>query len=194
MDIDRLLEDVVSKNREFDISGNDYYKSYFEFIKFFSETPVITHHNLTIGINFVYGWMPTILTIHGDDLSDQIVILNNLKNKNIIPDSDAMEMLKSAFNNSIVGTSKLMHFVRPDLMPIWDSKVSAQVRKIIPMTKQVNSVNNYIKYVALCNDIIDHYLFSKAKIEIEKVVKYSITNMRAVEQLLFYNINNINDR
>jgi hypothetical protein len=27
-------------------------------------------------------------------------------------------------NNSVVGTSKLLHFVRPDLFPIWDSRIA----------------------------------------------------------------------
>ncbi len=29
-----------------------------------------------------------------------------------------------ALNNSVVGTSKLLHFVRPDLFPIWNSRIA----------------------------------------------------------------------
>lgn len=29
-----------------------------------------------------------------------------------------------SLNNSVVGTSKLLHFFRPDLFPIWDSRIA----------------------------------------------------------------------
>ena len=42
--------------------------SYVEFIKYFSDLKIITKHNVIIGINFTYGWMPTIFDFRSNDL------------------------------------------------------------------------------------------------------------------------------
>lgn len=79
----------------------------------------------------VYGWMPTILKKFEkiDVLSSFILQVKPL------PLAEATEAIRDevtnnggqalqALNNSVVGTSKLLHFVRPDLFPIWDSRIA----------------------------------------------------------------------
>ena len=60
----------------------------------------------------VYAWMPTILNKWDfDDIGLGAI------QAGILPD-------KPFLNNSWVGTSKFMHFVAPDVWPIWDSRVA----------------------------------------------------------------------
>jgi len=79
----------------------------------------------------VYGWMPTILKRFENlvQLSQFIVEVRGLPLNNAVPlirdaaQSNRGGVLRS-LNNSVVGTSKLLHFFRPDLFPIWDSRIA----------------------------------------------------------------------
>jgi hypothetical protein len=74
--IDKFFKD--SKN--FEVNDQTYYVSYPVFLKYFSDIKDdITKHNLIIGINFTYGWMPTIFDFRSDNFDEAIKILNNAK-------------------------------------------------------------------------------------------------------------------
>src|SRR5258708_7520084 len=53
-------------------------------------------------------------------------------------------------NNSVVGTSKFLHFVAPEVFPIWDSRIAAVFG--FRHGYQINNALNYTKY---CNTIPD---------------------------------------
>lgn len=78
----------------------------------------------------VYGWMPTILKRSElGGLSDFISSAKKLsKTKAIASISNLLGSRNSAvmhcINNSVVGTSKLLHFSLPNVFPIWDSKIA----------------------------------------------------------------------
>ena len=52
---------------------------------------------LIIGINFTYGWMPTILDFRSKNFEEALEILNKAKNC-IIPSVENLEILKGLFN------------------------------------------------------------------------------------------------
>ena len=67
--------------------GSSYIRSYKEFLKYFTDLESIDIHNFIIGAHFVYGWMPTILTLRGEDkniFQDVVYILNEAKKRNYI--------------------------------------------------------------------------------------------------------------
>jgi hypothetical protein len=79
----------------------------------------------------VYGWMPTILKRTRNLLSMSSFVLE-VKG---LPFVDARPIVERtailgrdsvffSLNNSVVGTSKLLHFLLPDLFPIWDSRIA----------------------------------------------------------------------
>ena len=91
--------------------------SYPEFLKYFHDIEKITKHHLVVGINFTYGWMPTIFDFRSDEFDKSIEILNKTKS-GFIPTESKLDTLKHLFNNSLVGTSKLLHFINPEKIAI----------------------------------------------------------------------------
>ena len=80
-----------------------------------------------IGRFMTYGWMPTILDELGelDDVSKEgnlVKYLNKAKHhKKERLNIREIEHIASCINNSVVGASKLLHFINPNVYAIWDS-------------------------------------------------------------------------
>jgi len=66
--------------------------------------------------------MPTSFDFRSDKFDEALEIINNAK-KGIVPSIDQLEILKGLLNNSLVGTSKHLHFINPEIFAIWDSRV-----------------------------------------------------------------------
>lgn len=71
----KFLQDCDKYEREI----QSYDISYPEFLKYFNNIKTINKHNLIIGINFTYGWMPTIFDFRSNNFDEAINILNNAK-------------------------------------------------------------------------------------------------------------------
>ena len=79
-------------------------------------------------VSFAYSWMPTIpnINIQQSKLNDDLEfweMLNHLRNGQEMDRKALLEKLVPNINNSVVGTSKVLHFIAPDYVPIFDSKV-----------------------------------------------------------------------
>lgn len=176
---------------------NSYINTYPEFIKYFEEIDIIEKHNLIIASHFVYGWMPTIITLNQENLSEVLRLLNKVKNGHIL-DQTEVQILKSCINNSLVGLSKLLHFIRPDLYAIWDSRIF----KFLTGKKSTYGISNprlYMDYLKRLKEITEHADFENVFCEIKNNFKYPISKLRAIEILLYQNsvrltLNKKNDR
>lgn len=79
----------------------------------------------------VYGWMPTMLNSisNFEQLSDFILEIKGCSFERLAPilqrklQEDSGSVFRS-LNNSVIGTSKLLHFFEPGLFPIWDSRIA----------------------------------------------------------------------
>jgi len=135
---------------------HNYHKSYRCFVNYFKRLDSITVDDFVIAANFTYGWMPTILNFKPDRDSkelkfDRVVGLLNDARKRRLSAEEVLEV-KTLVNNSIVGTSKLLHFINPEVYTIWDSRVCRFV-----MGKDgnynVENVDNFMNYLALCDSL-----------------------------------------
>ena len=100
-----------------------YYFAYREFIRYFAQLTRITVHDFIISAHFTYGWMPTIVTLRNPSAYAEVAeILNAAKVGRIISSQDLLH-LSAVVNNSLIGVSKLLHFIRPNKFAIWDSRV-----------------------------------------------------------------------
>ena len=120
------------------------------FNRIFVKTPSISPKigYLIQGMFMIYGWMPTILQLKceykkiDNYISEIFEILQHLKfckyetideflfsdlcnESSLIPKKfrNRFSFLQSFINNSIPGTSKLLHFLRPEDFPILDSNI-----------------------------------------------------------------------
>lgn len=165
-----------------------YLKSYPEFIKYFKNVAKIEYHHLIIGANFTYGWMPTILVFKNNHSERIINKLNQLRNeKYTIVENDVQE-IREFLNNSVSGTTKLIHFIQPNKYPILD-------RNIYDLLGNSSSPNakNYIDFVGNCQKIIKEPSFrgihKRISGLIHKHFKYDITTCRSLELLIFLGTN-----
>lgn len=182
--IDKFFRDGTN----FEVKRKSDYLSYPEFLKYFSNLKTITRHNLIIGINFTYGWMPTIFDFRSDNFDKAIEILNEAKNGNNL-DVDNLVLLKGLLNNSLVGTTKLLHFINPDNFAIWDSRVYRYLTNQEPYDNRIGNCNAYLDYLAFCDYLTKQKEFSSLKKNIEKQVGYPMTAFRVTELVMYSNGN-----
>jgi hypothetical protein len=181
VDIKRLLKDEntisISKDRSDFIS-------YPEFLKYFRDIKKITKHDVVIGINFTYGWMPTIFDFRSNDIDLVIDILNRAK-QGKVPSENELEILKKCFNNSLVGTSKLLHFINPDIFAIWDSRVFRYLTNKEPHQNRIDDYKSYLDYLELCKFLTSNPEYNSIHNSIIKKVGYEMTKFRTVELIMY---------
>jgi hypothetical protein len=85
-------------------------------------------------IAFAYSWMPTIPTVKFELLDNDQYILSELKSLQTGTGFNLYEIMRKmipCINNSIVGTSKVLHFIAPETIAIIDSRVARAWKKYI---------------------------------------------------------------
>jgi hypothetical protein len=147
-----------------------------------------------LGLHIVYGWMPTIPRLGGImqwDVKERqklVTTLTNAKNGRE-PTDDELKRLKAFCNNSVIGASKFLHFLRPDAFPIWDSRVAKiflnkpkaggqKVNGIEPWKDYRNELSKWLKVPAVdmkCKDLGQLACFLN-----------HVSNLRLVELVLFH--------
>lgn len=166
---------------------NSYLKSYNYFVNYFAKSE-ITEEKLILGASFSYGWMPRGLILNFENITETIQILNTIKIGDI--DKNQIESIKKTINNSIVGTSKLLHFINPQKYPIWDSTMNT----FFYDTTNANDVCKYIEYKDYCMDIINQDDFTRIHTSLDKKIEntygYSVSKCRAFELIIFMHVKN----
>jgi hypothetical protein len=188
------IESIIDKAKMINLKGqNSYLKTYPYFINYFKEIDNLEVKDVVIGISFTYSWMPKILTIHEGNLEEIKDILNQIKNSSVSIQESDLSKLKSMFNHSLVGTSKLLHFINPDKYAIWDSNIY----KFFKNTKYANqdklqSETIYLKYLELLERLVKHNDFQEiydgilSKIRKDMfLIDYHMTKLRLAELILF---------
>jgi hypothetical protein len=158
--------------------------AYAEFVRYFKDRPIISLHDLVIGINFTYGWMPTIFEFQSVQFDEAVSILNNTK-KGVLPSSTELELLKGLFNNSLVGTSKLLHFVNPNIVAIWDSRVYRYLNGNEPHGYRIGNIESFLDYLKFCEYLIRIEGYNQIHSSIEQKIGYSLSKLRSAELIMY---------
>jgi hypothetical protein len=121
-----LSDDVAIRNR---MTADPYSMAYPALLAHFSSLQTVNWEAAVLGLHIVYGWMPTIpklgAIMRWDGNKRQKLAATLVKAKSgQVPTDDELETLKAFCNNSIIGASKLLHFLKPEAFPIWDSRVA----------------------------------------------------------------------
>jgi len=178
--IEELKE--ACKAFKLDETQESYYISYIEFLEHFKKINEFGKHDVIIGIHLIYGWMPTICHLKSKAFDEAAKILNKVKKDNqLLLKKTDLDTLKKLFNESIVGTSKLLHFISPETYPIWDSKVCHYLG--LP-ANAVNDTSVYLGYIEACRNIIGEGQIDLSTVK--GILKdYKISDMRAIELVMF---------
>lgn len=183
------IENIIVAERQVKIKDKNapYLRAYSEILRYFRNADTFTRHEFIVGAHIVYGWMPTILEISSsDDVVDRAAdILNRVRNGAQI-DLEKISVLKAAINNSVVGASKVLHFLKPDSYPIWDSVVY----KFIHGTNsqyQMGKAENYLNYVSACRRVTTDERFLPVYESMKVKIEDEITKIRAIEMIMYEN-------
>lgn len=95
--------------------------------------------------------------------------------------------LAKLVNNSLVGASKLLHFVAPNQFAIWDSKIYAFVFDQKPYNYRVNEVANFRSYLNTLALIQTDSRFTAFHASVNAKIGYSVSPLRAIELVMFLN-------
>jgi len=172
------------------LSDSSYVVSYPYLLDYFAAKTTIESGDVIRGAHMVYGWMPTILELYPESgenhLSQAASILTKAKVGGVLTESE-LEVLASLVNNSLVGASKLLHFVAPENYAIWDSKVYSFVHEKRPHHYRVNNATTYIQYIDLLRQLSNQKEFPPFYAAVQEKLGYHVSALRALEIVMFLN-------
>jgi hypothetical protein len=159
------------------------HRSYQEFVGFFESRKKLGPAEAVLGASMAYAWMPTILDFRGD-AGAVAVILRRAKEDGELS-ADDLETLADAVNNSMVGASKLLHFVCPEKYAIWDSRVFRYLTRRKPYAQLMRKPEYYLEYLSLLKLLTADKRFSAAHSRTERFIGYKVSPIRAAEYIMF---------
>jgi hypothetical protein len=178
---DETFLQLTNIANNFKSTEENYLLSYPYFLNYFQNLESINLENLVIGISFTYSWMPTILkALNLKNTEEVLFILNEVKKGKLI-DEQQLTTLKTTFNNSLVGTSKLLHFINPKQYAIWDSRVFRFLNDVEPHKYRLEKPRAYIEYLKLIEELKNEKAFTAFFELMKQKVGYDITEYRALE-------------
>jgi hypothetical protein len=176
-----LLED----SKSLDWSGTESFMfSYGHFLRYFQERTSLTLSDFVIGSHFTYGWMPTILDFRLIDLGKCLTILNKVHRHQRILDSEVLT-LASVVNGSLVGVSKLLHFIDPSQYAIWDSNVCEYLNSRMGGKWKVAEFESYLNYQELLRSLQRHSVMTDLRNSLGHHFDGKVSDLRVVEIVMF---------
>jgi hypothetical protein len=175
-------EEIVKSDK-----GSSYIRSYPEFIKYFKDLKTIDVHNFIIGAHLVYSWMPTILDLKSEEImpyAKAAYMCNRVKNGNKLEEHE-IEGIASIVNSSLVGTSKLLHFINPYIYAIWDSRVYWFWGQRTPYSHRMQDSKAFISYLINCEAVANTNGFERVHQSVIQKIGYEVSAMRAIEWVAY---------
>lgn len=157
-----------------------YLGTYQVFLGFFQSEERIDRNTVLLGASLAYSWMPTVLTLNLDGLDQSAAILDEVR-RGREPSAEDLEQLKKTINNSLVGASKLLHFIAPERFPIWDSRTCSFLGW---PPSSISKVATYQRYQTLCLATAKLTAFADIHARLEGKLG-SISRLRSVELLMY---------
>lgn len=171
-----------------------YSEAYLSLAKLFPDIQKTGWDGAIAALHTVYGWMPTIPKLktyqhwNSADKSRLVSILQQAR-KGVLLSRDDLLHLKVFSNNSIVGGSKILHFLSPNLFPIWDTRVARAFydRKKV-YAQQVNDVDRYLIYQAALDSWKKNSQVSAQVGMLRSMATFlgSVSDLRLIELVLFH--------
>ncbi|HFH3921568.1 hypothetical protein OFL57_22465 [Pseudomonas aeruginosa] len=154
------------------------------------KTPyVLDEQAFVCGAHMVYGWMPTILEIHVSESIDVhagVALLNKARTAGRLS-REEIEQLAGLVNRSVVGASKLLHFVNPEAFAIWDSRIYRFLHQKPAHAYRVNNAGEYETYLDLLQRLQQDDRFPELHASVNRKMGYAVSPLRALEVVMFLN-------
>jgi hypothetical protein len=129
--------------------------------------------------------MPTMLRLKSVNFDRAALILNRVRAEGVIPDAD-LQILIDLMNRSIVGVSKLLHFVNPQKFAIWDSRVATYLYPGLSYYA-FQRIRTYRTYLQTSHEIGAHSDFVPTHHSINQKIGRQVSALRAIELIMYIN-------
>lgn len=185
------MRDVFELEHTTNILVDDsYIVSYPHLLGYFAAKTSFGVKDVVCGAHMVYGWMPTILELYSGptklDLVKAADLLTEARSACALTDTE-LRKLADLVNNSLVGASKLLHFIAPNSFAIWDSKVYSFVFNERPYHDRVNKVAKYREYLDILKELQRDQRFSQFHTSMNSKIGYTVSPLRALELVMYLN-------
>ncbi|MEM1190153.1 MAG: hypothetical protein AAGI72_16605 [Pseudomonadota bacterium] len=132
--------------------------------------------------SMVYGLMPTVMNLRKGDPELLLGTLSALRVDGQRLSHEKFADLRAIVNNSVVGASKLLHFLRPDTYPVWDSRID---RFMHGDDADTSDANRYFDYLADFDRVRQDPLFETLRASLAAKLGYEIHTSRAFEMIMY---------
>lgn len=171
--------------------AQSYIRAYPHILASLKSRQVLDEQDFVCGAHMVYGWMPTILEIHASEsvkVPEGVALLNKARAEGCLS-KDEIERLAQLVNRSVVGASKLLHFVNPEAFAIWDSKIYqfTHPEKPEPYQHRVNNAAAYGEYLMLLQELRQDERLPGFHASVNRKMGYPVSALRALEVVMFIN-------
>lgn len=150
-DIQPALDEIQRNPRILDLRAITYIATYPSLRAFGKSSLPIDGDRFSQLVVMAYGWMPRIVRVDQGCVGDAKSAVQIAAQATVHTGLTKSAMLNLArCLRSVVGASKVLHFVNDEIFPIWDSGVEAfRLGGVLPY----NHMNNVDNYFAYCNEV-----------------------------------------
>ena len=193
-DIQPAISKINSNPIVYDLRGHTYISTYPDLINFSSSMNSGNAQEFRQLAMMVYGWMPRVLRIDNSYTAQAIKAIDDARQATLSTYQSVCVKDIANCLHSVVGASKILHFVNPTIFPIWDSKIQA-FRCLPNGNYDMSNVSKYFDYVRDVHSIISDPGFAAFYAQYEqafsnrllqsKIADYKVQHVRTVESSAF---------
>ncbi|MGJ7548843.1 hypothetical protein [Pseudomonas alloputida] len=169
--------------------AQSYIRAYPHILAALQSRKELDEQDFVCAAHMVYGWMPTILEIHASeslDVRQGAALLNKARAEGCLSEVE-IGQLAQLVNRSVVGASKLLHFVNPKEFAIWDSRIYRFMHLKEPHQYRVNNVAEYGRYLGRLRELRKDGRFGGLHESVNGKMGYAVSGVRALEVVMFVN-------
>lgn len=189
-DIETILDWIDLKMFENSIQTDrtGYHSSYQPLLDAVSRLMIQKDSVAALGIaHLCYGWMPATLrnvklASHNQSVDLMLEAVRIAKTPEDATSQLALWTEESPINRSWIGASKFLHFINPEVFPIWDRHIAGHCG--YGYQYQYNTKTAYLSYVEEVHQALKHPVIPGLQHVINARFGYSPTKVRAVEVAL----------
>jgi hypothetical protein len=165
-------------------------------VKQFANWHFVEWQHAVIALHIVYGWMPRMpdfalpekLTVDQQKRKKVVEFLNKAKSGTL--GVNEIEYLKTnLINNSIIGTSKVLHLLAPEKYAIWDKHVATAWFRHKHSYSYYNSSEKYLAYIdTLKKWLTEKQISSQQFSSVRELSQHlgKVSQLRLLELVLFH--------
>ncbi|MDG2271984.1 MAG: hypothetical protein P8L39_06765 [Halioglobus sp.] len=194
LDIQPALQCMANNQIVTDLRSHTYLSSYPDILAFAGGGAAITPSNFRQISLMVYGWMPRVLRLNPIHFQNAVnaaarALTATTLNYQTVPIQHIADCM-----HSLVGASKLLHFINPHVFAIWDSRIQA-FRNLPNDNNAMSNIENYYAYMDEVHNIVADPNFNlfyqqynqllSARLLASNIPVYNVGQIRAVEGSAF---------